>query len=281
MGYYDMRISSAFAKAPVIDCRSYPGTVLFSDCHRGTGTWNDSFLNNKILYQAALDYYWKAGFMYIEAGDGDELWENRRIKEIYEVHSDVFEMLDRFQKCGRLLMLTGNHDNQKIRKQGKNKKKDDTGSDCFDFPYFESVIISIKGKMMHVIHGHQADFFNDRLWQAARWMVRYVWKPLELSGFKDPTSAAKNYKKGTVVEERLIGWARKNRQNIIAGHTHRPALISEEGIIYLNTGSCIHPNGITCIEITDKNVQLIKWTKCVDENRRIYVCRQVIGEMNF
>lgn len=53
-------------------------------------------------------------------------------------------------------------------------------------------------------------------------MVRYLWKPLELAGFKDPTSAARNYKKGTTVENRLIEWAKKNDKNVMMGHTHRP-----------------------------------------------------------
>lgn len=50
-------------------------------------------------------------------------------------------------------------------------------------------------------------------------------------------------------------------------------------IKYLNTGSCIHPNGVTCIELADERLRLIRWTQCVDERRHIYVCRQVLKEM--
>ena len=42
-------------------------------------------------------------------------------------------------------------------------------------------------------HGHQASLMNSTLWQVNRFLVRYVWKPLEQIGVLDPTSAAKNY----------------------------------------------------------------------------------------
>ena len=47
----------------------------------------------------------------------------------------------------------------------------------------------------------------------------------------------------------------------------------------MNTGSCVHPNGVTCIELRGNRVSLIRWTECVDENSYIYVCRQVLKEM--
>lgn len=75
MGYYDRRINKAVKTAGIIDGSEQTRIVFFCDCHRGDGSWSDSFLHNKILYQAALDYYWINGFTYVEVGDGDELWE--------------------------------------------------------------------------------------------------------------------------------------------------------------------------------------------------------------
>ena len=265
-GYYGRRIDKAYAQAAAIEERDRPRLVFFGDCHRGDGSWSDSFLHNKILYQAALDYYWKAGFTYVETGDGDELWENRSFTRIREVHADVFESLERFWLAGRAFTLAGNHDWVKL-KAGRR-------------PCLESLVIrSGSGEDYFVLHGHQADFFNDRLWPLARLLVRYLWRPLELAGFKDPTSAARNYKKGSAVEKRLMDWARRNQKNIVAGHTHRPAVITIEGtdIRYFNVGSCVHPNGITCIELCEGQAALVRWTQCVDENRRIYVCRQTLA----
>ena len=42
-------------------------------------------------------------------------------------------------------------------------------------------------------------------------------------------------------------------------------------IKYLNTGSALHPNGVTCIELSDERLRLIRWTQCVDERRHICV----------
>ncbi len=268
MGYYGKRIDKAFENAVIIDADSYPGIVFFSDCHRGRGTWNDSFLYNKIIYQAALDYYWQKGFAYVELGDGDELWENRDFMQIYEVHKDIFETLRRFLAEDRLYMIFGNHDKAKAK---VNKY----------IQYWQSAIINSGSgeEKIYLLHGHQADIFNDRFWYIARWMVRYLWKPLELAGFKDPTSAARNYGKRSTVENRLIKWASKKNRNIMSGHTHRPTIINTDRIKYINTGSCVHPNGVTCIELFESRLRLIRWTKCVDKNSYVYVCRQVLKEM--
>ena len=76
------RISHAFQNAPVLSLSENSRYVLFSDCHRGIGTANDNFLKNQHLYFAALQYYLKHGYTYIELGDGDELWENRSLTQI-------------------------------------------------------------------------------------------------------------------------------------------------------------------------------------------------------
>ena len=64
--------------------------VLMSDCHRGTGDWSDTFLKNQNIYFSALMNYYEKGYTYIELGDGDELWENKRMKDISEIHNNVF-----------------------------------------------------------------------------------------------------------------------------------------------------------------------------------------------
>ena len=271
MEYYNQRINKTFEEALTIDGSHHPRIVFFSDCHRGAGTWNDGFMSNKVLYQAALNFYWERDFTYIELGDGDELWENRSLLQIDEIHGDIFAKLEDFKYSGRLYMIAGNHDKSRLRRTSKE------GS--FAPPYHEAVIISMphSSQNLYLLHGHQADIFNDRLWPLARWMVRYLWKPLELSGFRDPTSAAKNYRKKKKVEMRLANWSEKYKRNIMAGHTHRPAMPKEGAAGYFNTGSCVHPNAITCIELDRGFLSLIKWTACVGENTSIYVCRQVIS----
>lgn len=111
--FYMRQIDKALRFAPVINIKDHPKLVLFSDCHRGNGTWSDSFLNNKTIYEAALGYYFERYFTYIELGDGDELWENRSFMDIEEIHSDIFKLLEKFWSTGRMYMLWGNHDRVK------------------------------------------------------------------------------------------------------------------------------------------------------------------------
>ena len=89
--FYAKQIDKALASAKEINQDEHPRIVVFSDCHRGNGTWNDSFLNNKTLFQAALGYYRENDFTYIELGDGDELWENRKFSDIEEINADIFQ----------------------------------------------------------------------------------------------------------------------------------------------------------------------------------------------
>ena len=272
--FYMRQIDKALRSAPIINTADYPRLVLFSDCHRGNGTWSDSFLNNKTIYEAALGYYFERDFTYIELGDGDELWENRYFSDIEEIHGDIFRLLGRFSETGRMFMLWGNHDRVKSRNGFRSKVLP---------PSSESLIIKCAGRKgedvrYNLIHGHQADFLNNHLWKLARWMVRYLWRPLELAGVKDPTSAARNYSKGKIIEERMSEWAKLNNTHIIAGHTHRPALShSRDGWSYANTGSCVHPSTITCLEIDKGTVSLIKWAACADENQYIHICRYLIS----
>ena len=110
---YDSRLSRAFHNAPVLPLHMRSRYVLISDCHRGSGNSNDNFLKNQNLYFTALKHYYDCGFTYIELGDGDELWENRKMSQIIEIHNNVFWLLSLFYNAGRLYLIYGNHDMEK------------------------------------------------------------------------------------------------------------------------------------------------------------------------
>lgn len=93
------------------DCTSK--FVIMSDCHRGSGYSGDNFLKKSYLFDAALNEYYKKGFTYIELGDGDELWENRCMKKIDEIHKGTFNIMSKFYNEHRLYMIFGNHDKEK------------------------------------------------------------------------------------------------------------------------------------------------------------------------
>lgn len=92
------RLDHAFQNAPVLPLSNHSRYVLMSDCHRGMGNSSDNFLKNQHLYFAALEHYYRQGFTYIELGDGDELWENRNMKNIIDVHNNVFWLFKQFHQ---------------------------------------------------------------------------------------------------------------------------------------------------------------------------------------
>ena len=101
---------------------------------------------------------------------------------------------------------------------------------------------------------------NDNLWRVSRFLVRYLWRPLENFGVEDPTRAAKNYKEKNNVDKRLSEWAEREGVIVIAGHTHRPVFPSNGEGKCFNDGSCVHPRCITAIEIVNGEISLVKWS---------------------
>lgn len=292
MSYYS-RLNKSFEGALRLPLNPGSQYVLFSDCHRGAGTSNDNFMKNQNLYFAALQHYYKAGYTYIELGDGDELWENRGMKQIIDAHEDVFSLLSRFHKCGRLYMLYGNHDMIKKDRHYTVKNCSTYPCCCGNTPHLESqplwpdirfysgiILENTAGsscdRNLYLTHGHQTDLFNSTLWRFTRFLVRYLWKPLEHYGFLDPTSAAKNYIRKQKAEQRLQAYARKENIILITGHTHRPTLSGTE-LYYCNSGSCVHPYSVTCLEIEHLSIALIKWILAVKPDNTLYVTREILS----
>lgn len=283
---YNSRITGAFKNAPRLPLTADSRYVLISDCHRGNGTRNDNFMRNQNLYFAALRHYYENGFTYIELGDGDELWENRCMSQITEIHSNVFWLLNKYFEDNRLYMLYGNHDIVK-RKHGFLSKNchgysytsQEDFQPLFSVLQFHAGIIledQLKQNDIYLTHGHQADLLNSVLWRLARFLVRYIWRPLEALAFNDPTSAAKNNTHKHKTEVRLTEWARKEHHILVCGHTHRPMLGTQESP-YFNTGSCLHPRCITCIEITERCFYLVKWNVETRADRTLYISRSELA----
>lgn len=264
---YKHRLNAAFKNAPILSVYPDSRFVLISDCHRGNGNSGDNFLKNQHLYFAALSYYYNNNYTYIELGDGDELWENRSIEQIKDVHSNIFWLLSSFHEQQRLYMIYGNHDMVK-----KN------GSLPLNFPFYEGIILknSRLDKSLYLTHGHQADLFNSVFWRTSRFLVRYLWRPLEQFGVLDPTSAARNYSVKEKTEKRLEAWAKQTKSTLITGHTHRP-ILNPKHTCYCNTGSCVHPRCITCIEIKNNSLTLVKWSMETRADLSLYVARKVLS----
>ncbi len=280
------RLSEVFESAREIPFDDSSKCILFSDCHRGDNSWADDFAHNQNLFFHALNHYYNEGFTYIEIGDGDELWENRRFEDIRKAHSHIFWLMSEFHKENRLHLIWGNHDIE--RKDPK--KVEETLYRYYDDrkeryePLFDGIEVHEGLVLRHtgtdnrifLVHGHQGDLIDDRLWWLGRFFVRNLWKHLQLLGVNDPTSPAKNFEKRRKVEKEIIEWIKAKDQIVICGHTHRSMFPDEGEPPYFNTGSCVHPRCITGIEIQNEEIVLIKWWVKPKDDGALYVEREVL-----
>lgn len=243
--------------------------VLMSDCHRGIGNHGDNFLKNQSQVYAALSYYYHRNFIYMELGDGDELWENRSMQRIMDAHADIFRLLSCFNREGRLFMLYGNHDRKKQWLRGEMLP---------GLTVKEGLVLVSKesGRELFLVHGHQGDLWNDTLWIVSGFLVRYVWRTVELWGGQDPTSAARNYKLKRRTERRLENWAHNHKLILVSGHTHRSVLPSDGRSFYVNTGSCVHPDCVTALELENNQLTLVKWCVGSRQDGSLFIGRSVL-----
>lgn len=261
--------------------------ILFSDCHRGDNSFADDFANNRNIYFHALKHYYTEGFSYCELGDGDELWENLSFESILNAHKNVYMLMKQFHDEGKLHMIWGNHDmvyrdpkyvEKHLSTYFDPKVGEDVELFC-DIKYHEGIILkhSETGQELFLCHGHQADWWNYIFWRWSRFLVRILWKPLNVMGIADPTSPAKNYKELIKVERRTKRWIVENNNLVtIVGHTHRPRFPEPGDIAFFNDGSCVHPRSITGLEIENGKISLIKWQIATTDDGTLKIVRVLL-----
>jgi predicted phosphodiesterase len=196
-------------------------------------------------------------------------------------------LLHEFYAEQRYYLIYGNHD---IEKRSPNFVKKNltqyyNSHTDKEEPLFEGIetheglILQHRERPVRIllVHGHQGDLLSDIFWRVGRLLTRYFWRRLEFFGHKDPTRAATNYEKERKVERKIKDWVIANNQPVIAAHTHRPCCPPEDEPPYLNDGSCVQPNCITCIEITNSEITLVKWDIKTREDRTVFVDREPLA----
>ena len=281
------RLSEVFRTSMEIPFDDESKIVLISDCHKGDGTWADDFSRNQNIFYSALKYYYINGFTYIDLGDSDELWKNRDFSKISNTYTNTFRLIHDFYKENRLYMIYGNHDIVKRNPAYVKKhlrKYYDSSMDLFaplfdDIKIHEGLILTHTktNQKIFMVHGHQGDLIADVFWRLGRFLSRNIWRRIESLDLRDPTSAALNIAVKKKVERKVIEWVIRNKQMIVCGHTHRPSCPSKDSQPYFNTGCCTYPNCITCIEIVNSEISLIKWDIKTNKTRVFYVDREVIA----
>jgi len=282
-----LRLDKAFKNARILPFDDSSKFILFSDCHRGDNSFADDFANNRNIYFHALKHYYHHGFVYCELGDGDELWENLSFQSIFTAHQNVFLLMKKFYDEDRLHIIYGNHDmvyknKSYVEKHLYSYFEPKTGK---TEPLFEGISIhesiilehTENKQQLFLVHGHQADWWNYTFWRWGRFLVRVLWKPLQVVGIADPTSPAKNYKELIKVEKRFKKWIARNHNRLtIAGHTHRPRFPKPGDPAFFNDGSCVHPRSITGLEIENGSICLIKWYIEITDEGFLQIVRTVL-----
>ncbi|MGE4486128.1 MAG: metallophosphoesterase, partial [Oscillospiraceae bacterium] len=284
--FTDKRLTDAYKKAEVKYLDENSRYIFFSDCHRGDDSASDEFTRNQNVLVHALDYYYNNSYVYVEVGDGDELWEYSDFKDIRLSHSDVFLSMKKFYNDNRLILLYGNHNiylksKNYVRKNYYNYY-DDYCQDTLDLfngisPQ-ESLVLKDRATGLEIlaVHGHQGDLMNDQLWVMSMLMMRYFWRFIHVVGFQNPTSPAKKLYKRTKIEVKYKNWIRKNKIMLICGHTHRPKFSEPGNTPYFNTGSCVRTKGITGIEIFKGSIMMVDWRVKSDPDGNLRVVRTIV-----
>lgn len=282
----DQRLTAAYENARVEHLDAHSRYVIMSDCHRGDGSTSDEFVRNENVYLHALGYYLDGGFTYVEAGDGDEMWEHREFKYIKNAHHDVFDAIKRFFDDGRFIVLWGNH-NIYLRDRdfvvgNYYHNYDEYSQVTSEFlmgvePCAALVLRDAEtSQEFLVLHGHQGDFANDQAWFATMLTLRYFWKYLHAFGIKNPASPVKNASKRHALEKRYNAWIAKHRTALICGHTHRLRFPRTGEPPYFNAGSSIHPTSVTAIEIVERTIQAVRWRVVASDDGVLRIDRDVI-----
>ncbi|MCX5828704.1 MAG: metallophosphoesterase [Deltaproteobacteria bacterium] len=292
-----------------LDIQKTGKIVVMSDCHRGDGSGSDDFAPNSLIYRQALEQYLSEGFTYVELGDAEELWENKTFDQIYITHTKVYETLHKFHDPDpdktRYIKVWGNHD---LYWQDHAKVYEGL------FPgiqIYEAVILRVPSRINEdilMIHGHQADpICTGGAAAFSKFFVKNLWAELQKCGLKDPTRAACNPGVSDETDATLHRWSTENGKGfktIIAGHTHRAVYenlsITERRYLesqlrttgvkakyssdtgYYNTGSCVHPQSITALEILPSldavpKFRLIEWRYAAHLDGSLYVERGILA----
>ncbi len=281
------RLDQVFENATPVYFDKTSKFVFFSDQHRGDDSLSDEFGRNKPIFNYALKYYYDNGYTYVEVGDGDEIWEHNNFEVIRNAHVTTFNRLKDFFDDNRMYMLFGNHNicyknPARVAKDLYSVYDEYMGEQEELFPgikIYEGLVFIEKntGQEIFVVHGHQGDLLNDTLHFLSYGLFRFLWRFMHIIGLKNPASPAKSRRKRHKIEKMYDVWIKKRNKILICGHTHRPKFAIAGESAYFNSGSCVNPRGIFCLELVDDCLSLATWRVSTKRDGTMIIKRTVLN----
>jgi predicted phosphodiesterase len=251
--------------------------IIFSDQHKGNRDQADDFTGNEFNYLAALQYYQQQKFSFINLGDSEELWKYKA-DEVLPANEKAFAAEAAFQPA-YYYKTFGNHDilwKNKTDVERLLKKYF-----AMPLPVYEGILLktTVNNEVLNIFctHGHQGDKLSDNN-SISTWIVAHVWAPVQRYLKINVNTPSKDDTLRNKHNKLMYEWS-SNRKNLllVTGHTHRPVFASGKYSAhpanqiekdsnsklkpsYYNTGCCCFNDGdITGIEISNGEIQLVKW----------------------
>ncbi|MCY1075655.1 metallophosphoesterase [Archangium lansingense] len=205
--------------------------IILSDLHRGARDGADDFQRCERAFNAALAYYFRAGYTLCLLGDVEELWECRP-GTVLQKYQHSFELERKFRQEGRYWRFWGNHDDLWSFPKAVQKYLGTVG---LDGPIWESLRLEVRDQgtrlgELFFVHGHQGTTSSDRFGRVSRLFVRYVWRNLQRLTKMASTTPARDWVLRQKHDQAMYRWALTRRETgmiLFAGHTHRPVFKAE------------------------------------------------------
>jgi len=201
--------------------------IVFSDQHKGAKDHADDFAICENNYVSALQYYFNENFLFINLGDGEELWENN-IFQVKKYNKASFEKEKLFQQQKRFVKIFGNHDLYWANDPTAFIQLENIYGE--KFPIYEGCILTTtineKPFQIYLTHGHQGDLQSDGNW-FSKFFVSNIWGPIQGLLDINPNTPAYNDQLKSVHNSLMYEWSsvRKNVL-VITGHTHQAVFMS-------------------------------------------------------
>lgn len=205
--------------------------IIFSDQHKGARDLADDFHPAEQNYLAALNYYYDAGYTYINLGDCEELWE---CTPQVAIDSNKISLLAeaRFLTDRRYFRVFGNHDLEWSYAIQQNQYLKPIFGESLQVHEGIRLRYQDNGTTYSFLltHGHQGDLKSDGN-MFSKWFVAAIWTPIQRYLEINLNSLSDSF--GLVDRHNIImsDWSEKQKNLVlISGHTHKPVFASLDHI---------------------------------------------------